>query len=99
MFRTLAILLCLMAPLFAAPKADYIFDTAPFASCHASTIVETKPGIFLAAWFGGDGEGKPNEAIWAARLENGRWSEPFELAREPSIATFNPVLFYANDRT
>jgi len=93
------VLLCFSAILAAAAESESIFDTAPFASCHASTIVETKPGIFLAAWFGGDGEGKPNVAIWAARLENGRWSEPFELAREPNIATFNPVLFYAKDRT
>jgi predicted neuraminidase len=85
--------------MFAAPKSAYIFETAPFASCHASTIVETKPGQFLAAWFGGDAEGKPNVAIWGARRENGRWSEPFEMVREPEIATYNPVLFYSKDRT
>ena len=32
-------------------------------------------------------------------LENGRWSEPFEMVREPEIATYNPVLFYSKDRT
>lgn len=87
------------AALSAAPKSEFIFEQAPFKSCHASTIVETKPGVLLAAWFGGDAEGKPNVAIWGARRENGRWSEPFEMVREPEIATFNPVLFYSKDRT
>jgi predicted neuraminidase len=94
-----ALLPCACIVMFAAPKSAYIFETAPFASCHASTIVETKPGQFLAAWFGGDAEGKPNVAIWGARRENGRWSEPFEMVREPEIATYNPVLFYSKDRT
>jgi predicted neuraminidase len=74
-----------------------VFETAPFASCHAATIVETKGGSYLAAWFGGDAEGKPNVAIWGAKFENGRWTSPFELVREPDIATYNPVLFYSKD--
>src|SRR5207249_570355 len=32
--------------------AEFIFDTAPFAQCHASTIVQTPAGL-VAAWFGG----------------------------------------------
>ena len=99
MLRTLAIFLFPMIALLAAPKSGFIFETAPFASCHASTIVETKPGVFLAAWFGGDDEGKPNVAIWSSQFENGKWSAPVELAREPQIATYNPVLFYTKDRT
>jgi predicted neuraminidase len=87
------------AALSAASNPEFIFEQAPFKSCHASTIVETKPGVFLAAWFGGDAEGKPNVAIWGSRRENGRWSEPFEMVREPEIATYNPVLFYSKDRT
>lgn len=87
------------AILSAAVQQGFIFEKAPFASCHAATIVETRPGAHLAAWFGGDAEGRPNVAIWGARLENGRWSVPFELVREPEIATYNPVLFYSKDGT
>ena len=56
--------------------AEFIFERAPFASCHASTIVETAPGEFLAAWFGGSDEGKRDVAIWGARrAKSGGWSE------------------------
>jgi len=81
----------------AAPRADFIFVTAPFESCHASTIVELRNHDLLAAWFGGSAEGKPDVAIWGSRLSNGAWSPPYELSREQDIATYNPVLFYAKD--
>jgi predicted neuraminidase len=94
----LLLFLCAMA--LAAPRAEFIYETAPFPSCHASTIVETEPNHFFAAWFGGIAEGKPDVAIWGARKSRGAaWSEPFELAREPNIAAYNPVLFYSKDRT
>ncbi len=93
------LLAALSAMLHAAPKTGFIYETAPFSDCHASTIVETAPGEFLAAWFGGSGEGKPDVAIWGARLKSGQWSAPFELAREPAIATYNPVLFHSADKT
>ncbi len=72
-------------------------DPMPTPRCHASTVVELKGGDLLAAWFGGTDEGAPDVAIWAARQQNGRWLKPFELAREPKIATYNPVLFHAKD--
>lgn len=78
-----------------ATQAEFIFEKAAFNSCHASTIVETAPGEFLAAWFGGSAEGRPDVAIWASRKQAGAWSPPFELAREPGIAAYNPVLFFA----
>ncbi len=80
-----------------AQESGFIADPMPTPSCHASTIVELKPGSFLAAWFGGAGEGKPDVAIWGARYENGSWGKPYELAREPNIATYNPVLFHSAD--
>src|SRR5690349_8203407 len=70
---------------------EFVFTTAPFESCHASTIVQLPNGDLLAAWFGGSGEGKPDVAIWNARRTSAGWSPPAELAREPSIATYNPV--------
>jgi predicted neuraminidase len=75
----------------------FIYERAPFPSAHASTIIETGPGEFLAAWFGGTREGAKDVAIWGARLAGGRWSKPFEIVREPEIATYNPVLYYSKD--
>ena len=71
--------------------------SAPFASSHASTLVELKNGDLLAAWFGGSGEGHTDVAIWSARHTAAGWSAPVELAREPDIACWNPVLFHSND--
>ncbi len=78
-------------------QSEFIFETAPFASCHASTIVELEHGDLLAAWFGGSAEGRPDVAIWAARKTQGKWSAPYELAREPNVAAYNPVLFRSAD--
>jgi predicted neuraminidase len=91
------LLLCLaLTPVFAVEGflQQDIFTTAPFASCHASTIIELHDGTLLAAWFGGSGEGKPDVAIWGARRTAAGWSAPFELVREPEIASWNPVLFH-----
>ena len=68
-----------------------------FESSHASTIVELKNGNLLSAWFGGSGEGHPDVAIWAARRNANGWSAPVELAREPNVACWNPVLFHSRD--
>jgi predicted neuraminidase len=71
-----------------------------FASSHASTLVELKGGMLLAAWFGGTGEGNPDVAIWGSRAssaESPAWSAPLELAREPTVPCWNPVLFHTKD--
>jgi predicted neuraminidase len=78
-------------------RSEFIFETAPFEECHASTIVETVEGDVLAAWFGGEREGASDVAIWMSRLSQGRWSAPVEVAREPGVPTWNPVLFRGDD--
>ncbi len=98
--RFLSLLLTLgAAALSAAPRAEFIYQKAPFPSCHASTIVELAPGEFMAAWFGGREEGASDVAIWGARRTESGWSEPFEMAREEHTPTWNPVLFAAADGT
>ncbi len=99
MIHALLLLLIGITSLVAATTSEFIYEDAPFPSCHASTIVETGPNEFLAAWFGGTAEGKPDVAIWSSRKSKGQWSAPVELAREPNIPTFNPVLFFSADNT
>jgi predicted neuraminidase len=76
---------------------EFIYQTAVFPQAHASTLVELRNGDLMAAWFGGSKEGAPDVAIWGAIRGNGHWSTPIELAREPEIATYNPVLFHTKD--
>ena len=76
---------------------QFIADKMPTPSCHASTLVEVAPGSFMSAWFGGTAEGNPDVAIWGSRQEAGKWVAPYELAREPKIACYNPVLFQTGD--
>lgn len=88
-----------MLALIAVALSGFVYDTAPFPSAHASTLVETRRGELMAAWFGGKQEGAPDVAIWAAHYRDGKWTEPVEIAREPEIATYNPVLFHTKDGT
>ena len=73
--------------------SEFVFTEAPFRSCHASTLVELEGGDILAAWFGGTREGNADVGIWTSRRSNGKWSEPVEVAQEPEVACYNPVLF------
>lgn len=78
-------------------KGEFIYETAPFPSCHASTIAEPKGGL-VAAWFGGTGERHPDVGIWVSRHESGTWTAPVEVANGVGFATnrlpcWNPVLF------
>jgi predicted neuraminidase len=96
---TLLILLNLLSRLSPAQvvHSGFIYETAPFPSCHASTLAETPEGI-VAAWFGGTHEKHPDVGIWLSRLEKGSWTIPVEVAdgvQNPTLRypTWNPVLF------
>jgi predicted neuraminidase len=80
-----------------AASPEFIFTSAPFASAHASTVVEVRGGEYLAAWFGGTVEGKSDVAIWISRRSAVGWSSPREIAREPDVACWNPVLFHTKN--
>ncbi len=78
-------------------RSEFLFTDAPFASAHASTIVESDSGL-VVAWFGGSHEGAKDVAIWLSRAAHGRWTAPIPVAtgvqpdgsRDPC---WNPVLF------
>jgi predicted neuraminidase len=97
------ILFCLLgtiAPFAQAQQIEqsaFIYESAPFPSCHASTLVETPAGI-AAAWFGGTHEKHPDVGIWFSFFRNGSWTAPVEVANGVQdtgkrYPTWNPVLF------
>lgn len=81
---------------------EFIYETAPFPSCHASTLAETPSGL-VAAWFGGTDEKDPDVGIWFARLTKDGWTAPVELFNGVQYTRpdgsvhrhpcWNPVLF------
>ncbi len=77
---------------------EFVFETAPFPQCHASTIAETTGGSLVAAWFGGTREKNPDVGIWVSRRVDGKWTPPVEVANGVQTAQlrypcWNPVLF------
>jgi alpha-L-fucosidase len=77
--------------------SEFIYEQAPFPSCHASTLVETKDGL-LAAWFGGTHENHPDVCIYTSACIKGKWSAPQLVADGIQSDTlrypcWNPVLF------
>ncbi len=89
---------CATAPQKSAiVKSEFIYESATFPSCHASTIAETKSGL-VAAWFGGTAERNPDVCIYISRNENGIWTTPVAVAdgvgfSTNRLPTWNPVLF------
>ena len=81
-----------------APAGGFVFEEAPFESCHASTVVQATDGTLLCAFFAGKDEGDPSVGVWLARHDGKRWAPPAEVAtgmtdggkRHPC---WNPVLF------
>lgn len=81
--------------------SEFIYETAEFPSCHASTIVETEHGI-MAAWFGGTHERNKDVCIYTSENIDGNWSSP-KLVADGIIndtlryPCWNPVLFKRNN--
>ena len=80
---------------------EFIFEEAPFPSCHASTIAETPEGL-VAAWFGGTRERHPDVGIWVSRKINSKWTPPVEVVNGVINDTlrypcWNPVLYQIPD--
>lgn len=81
--------------------SQFIYESAPFPQCHASTIADTPTGL-VAAWFGGTQEKSPDVGIWVSRRDGNTWSTPVEVANGVQHANlrwpcWNPVLHKAND--
>jgi predicted neuraminidase len=77
--------------------SEFVYESAPFPSAHASTIVETPAGL-VAAWVGGTAERNPDVGIWVSRHDGKAWSAPVEVANgvQPDgtrLPCWNPVLF------
>ena len=88
-------------PAISIVSREFIYETAPFPSAHASTIVETNDGL-VAAWFGGTAEKNPDVGIWVARHLSGsdfvledssgsRRSAPREGEWSPPVEVANGV--------
>ncbi|ALJ01626.1 sialidase family protein [Rufibacter tibetensis] len=78
-------------------KEEFLYEKAPFPSCHSATIVETPTGL-VASFFGGTKERHPDVGIWVCRLVNGSWTAPVEVATGEQkdgtrLPTWNPVLY------
>jgi predicted neuraminidase len=90
-------------------EAQFLFEKAPFRSCHASTIEETQDN-FVSAYFAGTDEGNKDVGIWISIKPKGSstWLKPFEVAngiqysRIPTEELkrhpcWNPVLYQADN--
>ncbi len=97
------LLVAAMAGSPAVKLSEFIYETAPFPSCHASTLEELPDGRLVAAWFGGTDEKDPDVGIWVAIKNHDKWSVPVEVANGVQYVDaqgkvvrhpcWNPVLF------
>ena len=63
-------------------KDEFLYEHTYFPEAHASTIVETKKGDLVAAYFGGTHEKDPDVCIWVNIKKKGsdKWSTPILAA-------------------
>lgn len=98
LFAFIGTTLSAQTPAILLVKEEFIFDTPPVPSCHASSIVQLGDGHLMATWFGGTAEGKPDVTIWLAEYQKGKWSQPKQMAdgiidANKRYPCWNPVLF------
>ena len=98
LFVITALPCCVRAESPGVVKAEFVYETASFPSCHASTLAEPAPGKLVAAWFGGTREGHMDVGVWVSRFESDQWTTPVEVASgiQPDgkrWPCWNPVLF------
>jgi predicted neuraminidase len=79
-------------------SSGFVFEPGQsFAQCHASTVLHTRNGNFLVAWFGGTHEKHDDVGIWLSKGKPGNWSAPVEIVKIREDAHWNPVLFRGKD--
>jgi len=63
-------------------KDEFLYEQASFPQCHSASIVETKKGDLVAAYFGGKHERNPDVCIWVSIKKKGssEWSKPILAA-------------------
>lgn len=66
----------------AVTKDEFLYEEAPFPSCHSASIVELNNGDLVAAYFGGTREKNPDCNIWVSRKPKGakEWLKPYKAA-------------------
>ncbi|MBZ4043861.1 sialidase family protein [Flavobacterium hibisci] len=79
---------------------EFIYEKAPYPSCHSVTIEEATNGDLVSAWFGGSHERHPDVCIYSAIKPKGsdKWGEPIKVADGvmpdgSRFPTWNPVLY------
>ena len=72
-------------------KDEFLYDHTYFPEAHASTIVETKQGDLVAAYFGGTKERNPDVCIWVSIKKKGQqeWCTPI-LAADGVLSLSDP---------
>ncbi|WP_437222529.1 sialidase family protein [Planctomicrobium sp. SH661] len=79
-------------------KSEFVFESDPCPSVHASTIEATTDGTLVTAFFGGTKESANDVGIWVSRRLGEQWEAPREVLTgvQPDgtrFACWNPVLF------
>jgi predicted neuraminidase len=78
-------------------QSEFVYDSAPFPECHASTLAQ-RDGVLFCAWFGGTEEKNNDVCIWLSRNAGSGWSAVEKVADgvqspEKRFPCWNPVLF------